>query len=95
MLKLAGGFAQRGLDVDLVLSRAEGPYLSEVPEAVRVVDLGATRVLRSLPSLSRYLRSNRPQALLSTLGISATATVDRVCRSYLCTCLFIYILMNT
>jgi len=67
MVNLARGFAERGLKVDLVLARAEGPYLAEVPSDVRVVDLKASRVLASLPGLVRYLRRERPLALLSTL----------------------------
>lgn len=67
MVNLARGFAERGLQVDLVLARAEGPYLSEVPESVHVVDLGSRRVLYSLPGLVRYLRKERPDAMLSTL----------------------------
>jgi glycosyltransferase involved in cell wall biosynthesis len=68
MMKLAGGIAARGFDVDLVLSRAEGPYLAEVPSDVRVVDLGAGRVLASLPRLVRYLRRERPAAMLTSLN---------------------------
>lgn len=68
MLTLANGFTERGLDVDLVLARGEGPLLSQVSPLVRVVDLRAGRVLTSLPGLVRYLRRERPQALLSTLG---------------------------
>jgi glycosyltransferase involved in cell wall biosynthesis len=68
MLKLAGGMANRGYDVDLVLSRAEGHYLPEVPASVRVVDLGASRALASLPGLVRYLRHERPCALLSSMN---------------------------
>lgn len=67
MLTLAGGFAERGLRVDLVLASAEGPYLNRVPKAVRVVNLGASRVIKSLPGLVRYLRREQPQALLSAL----------------------------
>lgn len=67
MLNLARGFAERGLAVDLVLAKAEGPYLSQVPPRVEAVDLGARRVLASLPGLVRYLRHERPAALLSTL----------------------------
>lgn len=66
-LKLAEGLAQRGFDVDLVLARAEGPRLAEIPAEVRVVDLGARRVLSSLPGLVRYLRREKPQALASVL----------------------------
>jgi len=67
MLKLAYGLARRGYALDLVLARAEGPYLSAVPEQVRVVDLKASRLLFSLPALVGYLRRERPDALLSTL----------------------------
>jgi len=68
ILNLARGFAERGFKVDLVLARAEGPYLSQVPSEARVVDLGARRVLYALPGLVHYLRRERPQAMLSTLS---------------------------
>src|SRR5262245_22524426 len=67
MLKLAGAFAEIGLNVDLVVAAAEGPYLSQVPPQVRLVDLAASRVLTSLPGLVRYLRQYRPAALLSAM----------------------------
>jgi len=66
-LKLAEGLAHRGFDVDLVLAAAEGPRLSEIPAEVRLVDLGARRVLSSLPGLMRYLRREKPAALASVL----------------------------
>jgi len=68
MVNLARGFVERGLQLDLVLAKAEGPYLSQVPSEVRVVDLGARRVLYSLPRLMRYLRLEQPQAMLSALN---------------------------
>jgi len=67
MLDLASGFADRGCRVDLVLVRAEGPYLDLIPDNVKVFDLAEIRVLNSLPGLIRYLRKQRPQVLLSTL----------------------------
>lgn len=66
-LNLARGVAERGYAVDLVLAQAEGPFLAEVPESVRVVDLKASRVLLSLPALVRYLRRERPEAMLSAM----------------------------
>lgn len=66
-LKLAEGFARRGFDVDLVLAAAEGPRLSELPADVRLVDLRSRRVLTSLPGLVRYLRREKPYALVSVL----------------------------
>ncbi|MGN6692391.1 MAG: glycosyltransferase [Sphingopyxis sp.] len=68
MAVLANGFAARGLRVDLVLAKADGPYLSEVSESVRIVDLGGRRILASLVPLARYLRQERPDAMLSALN---------------------------
>ncbi len=67
-LNLARGISERGYVVDLVLAEAQGPYLAELPESVRVVDLKASRTLKSLPGLVRYLRRERPQAMLSVLA---------------------------
>ncbi len=67
MLNLAYGLAESGCAVDLVLAQALGPYLKEVREPIRLVDLKASRVLTSLPALARYLRRERPKALLSAL----------------------------
>jgi glycosyltransferase involved in cell wall biosynthesis len=75
MVTLANGFAERGYEVDLVLAKAEGPYLKQVADAVRVVDLKSTRVLTSLPGLVRYLRRVRPLALLSAMGHSNVVAV--------------------
>lgn len=68
MVTLANGFVERGHKVDLVLTRAEGPYLPEVCSAVRIVDLNKGRVLASLVPLARYLRRERPHAMLSALN---------------------------
>lgn len=68
MVTLANGFAARGHRVDLVLARAEGPYLAEVAQNVRIVDLNMDRILASLLPLIRYLRRERPDAMLSALN---------------------------
>jgi len=68
MVNLAHGMAESGYAVDLVLAQVEGPFLEEVREPVRVVDLKASRALTSLPALVRYLRSEQPEALLSVFG---------------------------
>ncbi len=77
MVNLARGFSEQGVSVDLVLIKAEGVYLDQVPSNVRIVDLDRSRVLSSLFSLVRYLQHERPQVLLSTLpepGIAAVWT---------------------
>lgn len=74
MLNLAHGIAERGYAVDLVLAQAEGSYLPQVLDSVRVVDLGmgrivdSSRTLTRLPSLVRYLRQERPDAMISALS---------------------------
>jgi glycosyltransferase involved in cell wall biosynthesis len=64
MVNLACGFADRGFQVDLLLIRAEGPYLAQIPPHVRIVSLGDRRLLLSFFALARYLQRERPQALL-------------------------------
>lgn len=66
-VNLARGFVERGHRVDLVLVTRRGPFLEAVPAAVRVVDLGAGRVVRALGPLTRYLESARPDVLISAL----------------------------
>ncbi len=68
MLNLAHGFAEGGYAVDLLLAQAKGPYLGDVHDSVRLVDLKASRVLTSLPALARYLRREQPKALISALN---------------------------
>lgn len=68
MVMLANGFAARGHRVDLVTAKAEGPYLTEVAPAVRVVDFNRARSLTSLLPLARYLSQERPDAMLSALS---------------------------
>ena len=67
MLNLASGFAEQGYLVDIVLARKEGSYLAQIPSQLRLIDLNASSLLRSLPSLIRYLKQERPVALFSAL----------------------------
>ena len=52
VLNLTEGIAERGLPVDLVLAGATGPLLTQVAPGVRLVDLGSSRVLRSIGRLA-------------------------------------------
>jgi glycosyltransferase involved in cell wall biosynthesis len=67
LINLMQGFLRRGVKVDLVLNKIDGPYLAQVPPEVRIVDLKATRLLVGLPKLARYLRQEKPTALLTGL----------------------------
>jgi len=78
MLNLASGLVGKGYAVDLALAQAEGPFLAEIPRSVRLIKLNprhlrALRTLASLPALVRYLRHERPHALLSALHANVIA----------------------
>jgi glycosyltransferase involved in cell wall biosynthesis len=73
ILNLAKGISVRGYPVDLVLARAEGPYMIQIPNSVRLIDLKAPRVLGSLPALIKYLQRERPTALLSAMFANVIA----------------------
>ncbi len=78
MLNLAAGLAGLNYSVDLVLAQATGPYLAWIPGSVRLVKLNSCRLrvsptLAGLPALVRYLRRERPDALLSGLHANIVA----------------------
>ncbi|ADH85795.1 glycosyl transferase group 1 [Desulfurivibrio alkaliphilus AHT 2] len=62
---LATGFLAAGVAVDLILIKAVGGHLAAIPAGVRIIKLDARTSLFSLPWLVRYLRRERPAALLA------------------------------
>ncbi len=62
---LAGGLVDAGFDVDLVLAKARGEHLAAIPPQVRIIKLGTRHTLTSLVPLIRYLRQQRPDAVLA------------------------------
>jgi len=64
-VRLANEFARCGVAVDLVLARADSPYLSLVGPGVDVQSIGTSHALLSLPGLVRYLRGRRPDVVLT------------------------------
>ncbi len=65
LVNLIEQWAAWGLQVDLLQVRRHGPRLTSIPEGVRCVDLGAAHVNSVLPALIRYLKRERPIALLA------------------------------
>ena len=63
---LANELVSRGYNVDLVLQYEEGPYLRDLDRRVRIHVLGR-RVRSALFRMRRYLKSQRPQAMISFL----------------------------
>jgi glycosyltransferase involved in cell wall biosynthesis len=73
MLNLAKGFIELGIEVDLLLVKAEGAYLAQIPSQVRLVDLKQNRLLTSIFGLINYLKTEQPQALLTALDTNVIA----------------------
>ena len=66
-LQLAAELQAAGEHIELVVGSTRGPLLPEVPSSVTVVDLGCERLRSALPPLVRYLRRQRPVAILPTI----------------------------
>jgi glycosyltransferase involved in cell wall biosynthesis len=73
VLNLVEGFADQGRAVDLLTIRGESAHLASLPASVRRVDLGVRHSATAVLPLIRYLRRERPTALL--------AAKDRAIRS--------------
>jgi glycosyltransferase involved in cell wall biosynthesis len=65
MLALAGGFAERGFSVDVVVFKAAGEFADKIPPVARLVDLGSTNMFKALPKLSKYLGERAPEAIIA------------------------------
>ena len=81
-LNLAQEFVRRGIRVDLLVAQARGARQSDVPAGARVVDFAARRrgTLWLAPGFVRYLRSARPQVILSSSGLNLLAVWARLVR---------------
>lgn len=75
MIKLARGLEERGLQVDLVLCRAQGEFLNEVPSTVQIVDLQVNHVRNSVPALIYYLKNEQPTVLLACMHANIPAII--------------------
>ncbi len=67
---LSGAISKAGCRTDLILGQARGSYLSIIPEAVNVIDLGAPHEYACLIPLIRYLKTAKPDVILSSLTLA-------------------------
>ncbi|MCB1884526.1 MAG: glycosyltransferase [Geminicoccaceae bacterium] len=74
-LNLLPEFREQGFEVTIVLDRCRGELVGQVPSWTRIVELGASRTLTALPRLAAYLRRERPDVLLSSLGHNNVAAL--------------------
>ncbi|PSN16423.1 glycosyl transferase [filamentous cyanobacterium CCT1] len=75
IVNLARGFLAQGLKVDIVLQRAEGPFIKQVPPSVKIVDLRSPRLRASVGVLADYLRQAQPKAMLASIHYSTEIAI--------------------
>lgn len=63
--RLAHSFVKLGVDIDLILNRDDDTHLWRMPAETRIINLNTPNLYLSLPGLVRYLKQERPNALLS------------------------------
>lgn len=64
IVNLLSAFVDEGVEVDLLLLKSRGGHLENIPKGVRRIDLHAQTSLLGLPAVTRYLRTERPYAML-------------------------------
>lgn len=67
MLLLTECFVARGVRCDLVIAMDKGQLMDRVPAGVHLVKLHRHKTLSAVFALARYLRSEHPDTLLSTI----------------------------
>lgn len=66
-VNLCRGLINQNWHVHLLLAKAEGDLLFQLPPAVEVFDFACSRVSRSVFRLTKYLRQYQPSVLLSVM----------------------------
>jgi len=75
-VNLAKAFSEKGYAVDLVVGTfRDAAYLENIPAQIRLVDLQISRMALGGHKLIRYLRRERPAAVLATLNHSSCLAV--------------------
>jgi glycosyltransferase involved in cell wall biosynthesis len=76
---LASYLFRKGFKVDMVLAEKVGPFLSELPTGIRIIDLKKRRILFSFWRLVRYLKEEKPDVLISTMNYVNIVTLLARC----------------
>ena len=75
MVQLARGLIERGFSVDFVLAKAEGPLLSEAHPKAGIINLNTRSPFIMFIGLIKYLRTKKPDVLLSPFEVTSVISV--------------------
>lgn len=68
MLTLANELSEKGLLVDLVLNRKVGVYIKNISPKVNIINLNVSRSINSLLPFSKYIKKEKPDAIISAMN---------------------------
>lgn len=74
-LNLAQGFLSNDCRVSLILVRAQGPLMDEIPSGANVINLDAHRTVASIPKLALHLRQVEYDAVVSMMNYANIGAV--------------------
>ena len=75
LVNLCQGMVEHGHLVDLLVVRSDSEHLDGLPDSVQMVNLGTRHTFGSIFALTRYLRKERPEALLAAKDRAARVAV--------------------
>lgn len=75
MVQLTRGFIERGFSVDLVLAKAEGPLVAEVHPKAQITNLNTRNPFIMFVGLIKYLRTTKPDVLLSPFEVTSIIAI--------------------
>ncbi len=75
IVNLIKSFIKRNIEIDLILAKAEGVLIKELPTKVRIINLNKNSILYSIPDLIKYIKNEKPEVILSTLDHVNVATI--------------------
>ena len=64
-VRLANGFAARGISTHLLVSSSSHPMPERIEPVVRIVDIGRMGIWTRIPRMALYLKRNQPAAVLT------------------------------
>jgi len=72
---LMRSFRERGHEVEFVLMQKQGELLDQIPDEVRIVDLGVKRIREAIWPLVRYFRESHPDAVQARMWPLTVAAI--------------------
>ena len=70
IINLIQEFSKENISIDLLLGKAEGIYLDQIPKNINIVNLDSSRLIKTLPKLVNYLKKQKPDVLMSTPAVA-------------------------